>query len=89
MFGLIKKLREKDEQIGELQHTLQREAGTIDAYHRAEKAALDAKFEVHNWKEKYSLLFEKHLNLLDRYSKLLEGKADAGKEIAERWLNDE
>jgi hypothetical protein len=93
IFGLIKKLREKDEEIGELHaenwNILQREAGTIDAYHAANKAAKELRAETEEWKNKYSAVYEKYLNLLERYEKVLESKPDARREIAERWLNDD
>ena len=77
MFGLIRKLREKDKEIEELhaeiRNILQREAGTIDAYYKVKKLANDAKAETAKWKDKYSSLYEKHLDLLERYEKALEG----------------
>ncbi len=81
MFGLIKKLREKDEEINKLhaekRNILQREAGTIDAYYaaidRAKKAETKLKYERETWNEKYSALYEKYLNLLERHGKSLEG----------------
>ena len=76
MFRLIKKLREKDDEIEQLHaekwDILQREAGTIDAYHSAHEAAIKARAETEEWKEKYSALYEKYINLLDRHEKALK-----------------
>ena len=74
MFGLIKKLREENEELhAEKLEILQREAGTIDAYHSAHEAAIKARAETEEWKGKYSALFEKYINLLERHEKALEG----------------
>lgn len=76
MFRLIKKLREKDDEIeqlhAEIRDILQREAGTIDAYHSAHEAAIKARAETEEWKEKYSALFEKYINLLEKHEKALQ-----------------
>lgn len=97
MFGLIKKLREKDEQIGELQNRLDvanAKAQIEELYGKEcdiklKKATEKHKAECEEWLEKYTVLREKYLNLLERYEKVLESKPDARREIAERWLNDD
>lgn len=77
MFGLARKLREKDEEIEELRAEIRmiltREAGTIEAYHEAKTLEDKAIAEAVEWKNKYSSLYEKYLNLLERYEKVLKG----------------
>lgn len=77
MFGLIRKLREKDEEIEKLHeenwNTLQREAATIDAYYGAKELEKKAIAEAAEWKDKYCALYENYLNLLERYEKALKG----------------
>lgn len=93
MFILIKKLREKDEEIeslhDEIKLILQREAGVIDAYHSAEKAAIAAKAEAQELKNKYSALYERYLNLLERYEKALKDAPAADVvEVPESGIGD-
>jgi hypothetical protein len=77
MFGLARKLREKDEKIealnAEIRTILTREAGTIEAYYEAKTLEDKAIAEAVEWKNKYSSLYEKYLNLLERYEKVLKG----------------
>lgn len=77
MFGFIRKLREKDEEIEKLReeerNILQREARTIDAYYGAKEFEKKAIAEAAEWKDKYFDLSEKYLNLLERYEKALKG----------------
>lgn len=97
MFGLIKKLREKDEEIEELkQEAFIKGNSAGEAWrkvHEFDRKLTEAKNKIEEqneaWQDKYSALYEKYLNLLERYEKVLETKPDAGKEIAERWLNDD
>ena len=81
MFGLIGELRKENEELhAEKLKILQREAATIDAYReateRAKKAETELKHERETWKEKYSALYEKYLNLLERYEKALKSATD-------------
>ena len=75
MFGFIRKLREENEELhSEKLKILQREAATIDAYYAANKSAIESRAETEKWKEKYTALNEKYINLLERYEKALAAK---------------
>lgn len=81
MFGLIKKLREKDERIGELLNELDRARRSNGAITELNLKVTDAltdtrakhKREMQVMQNKYSHLYEKYLNLLERYEKALKG----------------
>ena len=97
MFGLVKKLREKDEEIEEIKREIFIESNSRgEAWrkvHEFDRKLTEAKNKLEKqeeaWQDKYSALYEKYLNLLERYEKVLESKPDARREIAERWLNDD
>ena len=85
MFGLVKRLREENEELNERYRA---ELDKVSAWQvstfRAQEGLKMAKQELEStiaywekeqdaWDDKYSALYEKYLNLLERYEKALKG----------------
>lgn len=94
MFGLIKKLREKDEEIEELGQKLEvaeavnklNDRYCQELIQNLENEKKKRKAECEEWSEKHSALYEKYLNLLERYRKVLEFVTDIN--VGDKEEND-